>query len=181
MPESVSRHALLRRSTVTRVHVLSVVKVAIVFWTLAGLLLIAALFVTWSLLTAAGAVEDAESFVMDMTGVESFRIMSGPLLTGLILCIALLVLLSVILSVVGAVFYNALARVFGGIEVSLLDEAVPATVLEVPTVDRSRGNGNGEEPSVPAPETTAPVAAVDGTDITDVAPVRSADPRDVPY
>ena len=129
----------------SRLYLLTVVKVAVVLWTLFGLLMIGAVFAAWAFLTAAGAVDSAERFVVDSTGMEDFEILSRPILTALVLLVALFVLVAVTCTVVAAAFYNVLAKTMGGIAVGLRDDGAPAMIAmpEALLVDDPHQNGDG--------------------------------------
>jgi hypothetical protein len=119
-----------RRVMVTRLCLWSVAKVAVVFWTCVGALAVAAVFVVWMLLSSAGVVGNFEEFVIDMTGVEDFRVLSGTVTSALVLLVCLGVVVAVVVTVVAAEFYNVVARTLGGIEVITLEEAtqwIPAS------------------------------------------------------
>lgn len=113
---------LTRRNTVARLHLGSVARVAAVFWASIGLLVIGAVLMAWVYLSSAGAVERAESFVMDMTGLENFELMSATMLTGLAVLVALFVVGAVATTIVAAAFYNVLARTMGGVDLTIVEE-----------------------------------------------------------
>ena len=133
-----------RRTTVSRLYLLTVIKVAVVLWTLFGLLMIGAVFAAWAFLTATGAVDSAERFVVDSTGMEDFEILSRPILAALVMLVGLFVLVAVTCTVAAAAFYNALARTIGGVDVALRDDA--AAFIAIPdalVVDEPHQNGEG--------------------------------------
>lgn len=115
---------LTRRTHVARVHLWSVAKVAIVFWSLIAALFAGTTFITWTYLSASGAIDNAEQFVADLTGLEEFTIMSATLGTVLLALAGLFVIVAVTLTVAAAAFYNVLSRAVGGIEVTTT-EALP--------------------------------------------------------
>lgn len=115
---------LTRRTHVAHVHLWSVAKVAFVFWSLVALLVAGATFMTWTYLTASGAVGNAEEFVADLTGLEEFRIMSATLGIAMLALAGLFVVVAVTLTVAAAAFYNVLTRAVGGVEVTTV-EALP--------------------------------------------------------
>jgi hypothetical protein len=91
-----------RRTTVSRLYLLTVIKVAVVLWTLARLL-ISAVAAAWAFLTATSAVDSAERFIVDSTGMEDFEILSQPILTALVMLVGLFVLVAVTCTVATAV------------------------------------------------------------------------------
>ncbi|MET1002600.1 MAG: DUF3566 domain-containing protein [Acidimicrobiia bacterium] len=149
LPHSIGRRTRVarttRRTTVSRLYLLTVIKVAVVIWTLFGLLMIGAVFAAWAFLTATGAVDSAERFVVDSTGMEDFEILSRPILTALVMLVGLFVLVAVTCTVAAAAFYNALARTIGGVDVALRDDAATAFIAlpEALVVDEPHQNGDG--------------------------------------
>ena len=139
------RSRTTRRTAVTRVYMLTVVKVAVLFWTLFGVLMVGAVFAAWGFLVATGAVDSAERFVVDTTGADDFEILSRPILTALGLFVALFVLVAIACTVIAAAFYNALARSVGGIHVAMRtdDDPFVVTYTEALVVDEPHTNGDG--------------------------------------
>jgi hypothetical protein len=135
-----------RRVMVTRLCLWSVAKVAVVFWTCVGVLAVAAVFVVWMLLASAGVVGNFEEFIIDMTGVEDFRVLSGTVTSALVLLVCLGVVVAVVLTVVAAEFYNVVARALGGIEVIALEETTQWIPASSTTPPSSRTSTNGQHP-----------------------------------
>jgi len=137
-----------RHSTVVRLHLASVAKMAILFWSCVGLLAAGVLVVMRTLLDRYGAVENAESFVRDVTGAEDFRIVSSAIVVMLIVLAALFVLVATTLTIVAAAFYNALARMFGGIEMTVTEEFGRMVLPVDQQGDGVRSNGHAAGGSV---------------------------------
>jgi hypothetical protein len=136
--------AVTRDSSVTHVHLLSLAKVALVFWTCVAALAAGVFVVAYLVLTGAGAIDRAESFVADMTGLEDFRVVSGTVLAGVVLLLVVLDVVAVTLTVLAAAFYNALARLVGGVEVRTTEHVVGALAPPAQQGDGARSNGHAE-------------------------------------
>lgn len=153
--QTVEVPAVVRRpATVTRLHLGSVARLAVVFWTLAGLLVVGTLFATWAMLSASGTVEKAESFVADLTGAERVQVMSEPVLVAVALGVSLFVVAAVTLTIAGAVFYNVVALVVGGVRVTISETAAPVGGDSAVVIDGEAAARDDEAAAeaAPAPE-----------------------------
>lgn len=134
----------VRPMVVQRVRLWSVAKVALAFWSCIGILMVGATLTTWVLLSAAGAVTNFEKFVKDMTGVKEFHVLSGTILTAIILLICLFVLVASACTVIAAAFYNVVSSTIGGIEVVAVETGEEVVGLaQQPEVVRSNGHSDG--------------------------------------
>jgi hypothetical protein len=106
-----------QRVEVTYVQMWSVIRVAVVFWTLAGATCFGALLVVWALLRSSGQIEHFQHFVESATGVQHFHLMSTAVLAAVGMLVLVLVFIAITLTVVAAVFYNSFATFVGGVEV----------------------------------------------------------------
>jgi hypothetical protein len=113
-----------QRSTITvaRVDLWSVARVAIMFWSCIGAMLIGAFIVLWGILASAGAVSNFEHFVADVTGVKQFHVMSNTVLGAIALIVLLAMLVSIAMTVLAAACYNALTSLMGGITVECRED-----------------------------------------------------------
>ena len=121
-----------------RLDLRSVAKVAVVYWACVGALLTGAFAVLLMILSAMGAVDKAESFVADLTGVDEFRILSGEILFAVGLLVIAFVVVATTLTVASAAFYNVLSRFTGGIEYTVTQQVASA---------RNNGHAPGESVS----------------------------------
>jgi hypothetical protein len=108
-----------QRVGVTRIDPWSVAKVAVIFWVAVGMCAFGVVFMTWAILSLSGAISNFEHFVNDLTGLKHFHVMSATVLFGIALLCALATAVSIALTVLGAVFYNALASFLGGVEIDI--------------------------------------------------------------
>lgn len=103
--------------TVARFDLWSVARVAIVFWSCIGAMVIAAFIVTWLALSSAGVVSNVEHFVVDVTGLKRFRVTSNEVLSGIALLVFVGVIVSIAITVLAAASYNAIAALTGGLRI----------------------------------------------------------------
>jgi hypothetical protein len=107
------------RFEVTRVEMWTVIRVAVVFWTLAGAVCFGAVLVVWAILSGSGQISRFDRFVEGATGLTHFQVMSSAVLGAIGLAMLVLVLIAIVLTVVAAAFYNSFASLIGGVELRL--------------------------------------------------------------
>jgi Transmembrane domain of unknown function (DUF3566) len=81
-----------------------------------------ALVSLWLIADAFGIVENVEEFIGDLLSSEDFTFLSGEMLRGVALVGLVIVLLQVVVTVIAAAFYNLFAELFGGIEMTVVEE-----------------------------------------------------------
>ncbi len=174
------------RRVIRRVDPWTVLKVSVVFNAISGLVFVLGVWVVWSLLLQRGVpdriVEIFEAIRITITvdGELYFRIVVFLAIVGAITLTGLMTL--------GAVLYNLIADLVGGIELTVLEEtynvptqpAVPQRVR--PAVHRET-TGTGVPAPQPRPAPAAPpvpssdeTSAEDTPEIDDAQPTRSATP-----
>ncbi len=114
------------RRVVRKIDTWSVLKVSALFFTSLVLVVLIAGVILWVAGSSVGAIGSVEGFVQDI-GFEDFRFLGGKLLRGFTAVGLVMVLLGTGLSVLGAVLYNLISDVVGGIELQVLEEDVRST------------------------------------------------------
>jgi uncharacterized membrane protein len=110
------------RHTIQKVDLWSVLKLSLCFYLCGLAVCITALISLWLITDAFGIVANVEEFVGDLLSSEDFTFLSGEMLRGVTLVGLVLVMLQVVITVMAAAFYNLFAELFGGIEVSVVEE-----------------------------------------------------------
>jgi len=122
------------RRIVRKVDAWTVFKVSAVVWSVGGLAVLLGLVMFWSVVRAAGIPDEIGNFLVDITLLEEganpfadgglfFRVAALALLGGVVVATALTTL--------GAVLYNLVTDIVGGVEIVVLEEtyAAPGTVF----------------------------------------------------
>jgi hypothetical protein len=105
-------------TTITHVHLASVARLAVMFWSCIGMVSVLGLVGLSGFLNATGTVKQFERFVVDLTGVKEFHLFSEPVLRGAALLVLVFVVVAIALTILAAACFNALASLAGGVEVS---------------------------------------------------------------
>ena len=115
------------RQTVVKVDLWSVTKLSLCFYLSAMFVTLVALIALWVIADAAGYIKDIEKFLGDLLSAEggTFHFLSGEVLRGTILVGLVIVALQVVITVIGASFYNIFAELFGGLEITVKEEEAP--------------------------------------------------------
>jgi len=113
------------RQTVTKVDLWSVTKLSLCFYLSAMFVTLVALIALWVIADAAGYVHSIEKFLGDLLSAHHFKFLSGEVLRGTILVGLVIVALQVVITVIGASFYNIFAELFGGLEITVKEEEAP--------------------------------------------------------
>jgi hypothetical protein len=110
------------RMVVRRLDLWSVLKISLCFY-LAGLAVtMVAGIVLWVISSSLGVVNNVEEFMGDLLSAKDFKFLSAQILEGATLVGLVIVILSVIVTLVAAAFYNLFAELIGGIEITVEDE-----------------------------------------------------------
>ncbi len=110
------------RQTVTKVDLWSVTKLALCFYLSSMFVTVVAFVALWLIASAAGIVHSVEKFLGDLLSAKNFHFLSATVLRGAILVGLVVVALQVVLTVIGASFYNIFAELFGGVEITVREE-----------------------------------------------------------
>jgi uncharacterized membrane protein (DUF485 family) len=110
------------RQTVTKVDLWSVTKLSLCFYLSAMFVTVVALVALWIIADAAGIIHSVEKFLGDLLSAKNFHFLSATVLRGAIVVGLVVVALQVVITVIGASFYNIFAELFGGVEITVKEE-----------------------------------------------------------
>ena len=131
-PAPMSRKPRLRRVTrvIRDIDVWSIFKVGVVFHVVLYVIVLVAVALIWSVATSTGTLDNIENF-FESFGWESFSFDGSDLFFNFAVFALLLAFLGTALWVIGAVMFNLITELVGGVRVTVLEEEV---ILE-PTTD----------------------------------------------
>jgi len=158
------------RRVIRKIDPWTVLKVSLVLNAIGALVFVLGVWVTWSLAVQRGIPEQAAEFFDNFSLVFTAN---GELYFRAVLFFAIVLYATMTgLMTLGAVLYNLISDVVGGVELIVLEETylVPAsrTTPVRPTV-HNQGNGAG------ASTKTEPVATTSDSDTTKTEPVATVD------
>jgi Transmembrane domain of unknown function (DUF3566) len=81
-----------------------------------------ALVSLWAIADSFGIIENVEDFIGDLLSSDDFEFLSAEMLRGVALVGLVMVMLQVVVTVTAAAFYNLFATLFGGVEVTVVEE-----------------------------------------------------------
>jgi Transmembrane domain of unknown function (DUF3566) len=114
------------RHTIQKVDLWSVLKLSLCFYLCSLAVIVVALVSLWAIADSFGIVENVEEFIGELLSSEDFTFLSGEMLRGVVLVGLVLVMLQVVITVIAGAFYNLFAALFGGLEVTVVEEETPA-------------------------------------------------------
>lgn len=120
-PTMAPRNERQFRQTVVKVDLWSVTKLSLCFYLSAMFVTLVAMIALWVIADAAGIVGSIEKFLGELLSAEkgTFQFLSAEVLRGTILIGLVVVALQVVITVVGASFYNVFSELFGGLEITV--------------------------------------------------------------
>ena len=121
------------RRIVRSVDAGSVLKVALLFWVTMWLVVVLAGIMLWTAAARAGVLDNVSSF-MENLGFEGFVLHGAAILRAAMLGGAVGVATASTLTVLGAVLFNLICDLVGGVEITVLEEVRP-TGLEAERID----------------------------------------------
>ncbi len=133
------------RRVLRKIDAWSVLKVAALFFLSFVLVLLLAGVLLWAAGSSVGAIGSVEKF-MRAIGFEEFRFVGGQLLRGFAAAGLVLVVIGTGMAVLGAVIYNLISDVVGGIEMTVLEEDL--RTVRAPSRGASPEPARGDEPSM---------------------------------
>lgn len=114
------------RHTIQKVDLWSVLKLSLCFYLCSLAVVVVALVSLWAIADSFGIVENVEEFIGELLSSDDFTFLSGEMLRGVVLVGLVLVMLQVVITVIAGAFYNLFAALFGGLEVTVVEEETPA-------------------------------------------------------
>jgi len=121
-PAPAPRRERLLRHTVQKIDLWSVLKLSLCFYLCGLAVTIVAMASLWMIADAFGIVANVEEFIGDLLSSDDFKFLSGEMLRGVALVGLVVVMLQVVTTVIAAAFYNLFAQLFGGVEITVVEE-----------------------------------------------------------
>lgn len=109
------------RVVLRRVEPRSVLKLSLVFYLCVSLVLLVAGIVLWLGASAAGVVENVESFFED-AGFDGFEFAAGQLLRAFAVIAVILVVAGTVANLLLAALFNLMSDVVGGVRITLAED-----------------------------------------------------------
>jgi hypothetical protein len=115
------------RHTIKKVDLWSALKISLCFYVCEMAVLVTAVAFLWLIADGFGIIGSVEKFIGDLLSSKDFKFLSAGMLRGTILVALVLVAIQVVATVLACAFYNLFAELFGGIEVTVIQEDAPAS------------------------------------------------------
>ena len=165
------------KRVVRRLDAWSVLKVSFIFYLCVYAVSLVSSVILWNVADRAGVIENIESFIEDLGAFETFEFVPDELLRGVALGGAVLAVLATGLTALGAVLFNLISDLVGGIRLTVIEEpgARPAVrprkaaKLAARTTPAPRPEPRPERRPAPAPA-PAPAATSTGPQAIPDAP-----------
>jgi hypothetical protein len=114
------------RHTIKKIDLWSALKISLCFYVCEMAVIVTSVAFLWLVADAFGVIENVEEFIGDLLSSNDFQFLSAGMLRGVILVGLVLVAIQVVATVLACAFYNLFAELFGGVEVTVIQEDVPA-------------------------------------------------------
>jgi hypothetical protein len=114
------------RHTIKKVDLWSALKISLCFYVCEMAVAVTAIAFLWLIADGFGIIGSVEKFIGDLLSSKDFKFLSAEMLRGTILVGLVLVAIQVVATVLACAFYNLFAELFGGIEVTVIQEDAPA-------------------------------------------------------
>lgn len=115
------------RHTIKKVDLWSALKISLCFYVCEMAVLVTAIAFLWLIASGFGIIGSVEKFIGDLLSSKDFKFLSAGMLQGTILVALVLVAIQVVATVLACAFYNLFAELFGGVEVTVIQEDAPAS------------------------------------------------------
>jgi Transmembrane domain of unknown function (DUF3566) len=113
------------RHTVKKIDLWSALKISLCFYVCEMAVIITSIAFLWLVADAFGVIGSVEKFIGDLLSSKDFRFLSAGMLRGVVLVGLVLVAIQVVATVLACAFYNLFAELFGGVEVTVIQEDAP--------------------------------------------------------
>ena len=113
------------RHTIKKVDLWSALKISLCFYVCEMAVLVTAIAFLWLIADGFGVIGSVEKFIGDLVSSKDFKFLSAGMLRGTVLVGLVLVAIQVVATVLACAFYNLFAELFGGIEVTVIQEDAP--------------------------------------------------------
>jgi hypothetical protein len=114
------------RQTIKKIDLWSALKISLCFYLCEMAVAVTAIASLWVMAEAFGVVGNVEDFIGDLLSTNDFTFTSPEMLRGAILVALVLVVLQIVVTVVACAFYNLFSQLFGGIEITVIQEEAPS-------------------------------------------------------
>jgi hypothetical protein len=113
------------RHTIKKIDLWSALKISLCFYVCEMAVLVTAIAFLWIIADGFGIIGSVEKFIGDLLSSKDFKFLSAGMLRGTILVGLVLVAIQVVATVLACAFYNLFAELFGGVEVTVIQEDAP--------------------------------------------------------
>lgn len=113
------------RHTIKKIDLWSALKISLCFYVCEMAVIVTSIAFLWLVADAFGVIGSVEKFIGDLLSSNDFQFLSTGMLRGTILVGLVLVAIQVVATVLACAFYNLFAELFGGIEVTVIQEDAP--------------------------------------------------------
>jgi hypothetical protein len=113
------------RHTIKKIDLWSALKISLCFYVCEMAVIITAIAFLWVVADAFGVIGSVEKFIGDLLSSKDFKFLSAAMLRGTILVGLVLVAIQVVATILACAFYNLFAELFGGVEVTVIQEDAP--------------------------------------------------------
>jgi hypothetical protein len=113
------------RHTIKKIDLWSALKISLCFYVCEMAVIVTSIVFLWLIADAFGVIGSVEKFIGDLLSSKDFKFLSAGMLRGTILVGLVLVAIQVVATVLACAFYNLFSELFGGIEVTVIQEDAP--------------------------------------------------------
>lgn len=114
------------RHTVKKIDLWSALKISLCFYVCEMAVIVTSIAFLWLVADAFGVIGSVEKFIGDLLSSNDFHFLSAGMLRGVVLVGLVLVAIQVVATVLACAFYNLFAELFGGLEVTVIQEDAPS-------------------------------------------------------